>query len=512
MKTLNLALGHSNRIALTPDILKTLHAHKKRTGMGAWAILRDARDIPKGLKYGTINAWLRGKVASVRTDHLSYVLSRYETQPDLHHASITKPIHDERKRKKYKTRKRHAQNAEMITITDDIHVEIVEEMKRTKVGPVSFFLVAKETPPGLDSKLLSFWVSREITEANKNHLEFVRTYLKTLPNKKGGVSPDISKRKRPTIFNKQEITPEILKRLRGYVDEKYLPKNIFKFFNDTPDSLYPGKISNWLTGTQKTACKEDIEYVLNGCEKMKAYYELHTEEITDTIYKKLKNYSDRRGFLPERIFSLSEDIPDNLDAREIRKWLERRKLRANKDHLEFVLNKCEELGKDNKGYIEITEKVGESLLFHRNRTGIKPEKLLSCADKIPDGLTSYMISTWLSKTVTTARKDHLLFVQENYDKMPSRDQTTNERLAELRTGSSSKNEYIELTEEVLYHLFTHKVRTGVSPKKLLKDKSNIPAGLEPYHVNAWMKRAYQRIPKSHYLYVIEEWEKVPSKF
>lgn len=373
----------------------------------------------------------------MRADHLSYVLSRYEAQPDLHHAPITKPIHDERKRRKYKTRRRYVQDAEMITITDDIHVEIVEEMKRTKVGPVSFFVVAKEAPPGLDSQILSSWISKEITEANKSHLEFVRNYLKTLPSKKGGVSPENSKRKRPTLFNKQELTPEILKKLRGYVDDKYLPKQLFTFFNDTPDSLYPGKISNWLTGTQKTACKEHIEYVLEGCEKMKAYYELHTEVITDDIR--------------------------------------------------------------------------ESLLFHRNRTGIKPGKLLSYADKIPDGLTSYMISTWLSKNVTTARKDHLLFVQENYEKMPSQDQTAKERLAQLRTGDSSEKDYIELTEEVLYHLFTHKVRTGVSPKRLLQDKNNIPAGLEAHDVNAWMKRAYQRIPKSHYLYIIEEWGKVPSK-
>lgn len=511
MKILDTMPGASNRTALTPEILKILHAHKKRTGMGAWAILRDARDIPKGLNYGAINAWLRGKVSSVRTDYLSYVLLRYEAQPDLRFAPVTKAMLNARRRKKSRSGERSVQNAEMVIITDDIHAEIVEEIKRTRIGPVSFFLAAKEVPSGLNSKIFSSWVSREITEADKIHLEFVRKYLKKLPTKKGAISPQKSKRKSPTIFNKQDITPEILKKLRDYADQEYLPKKIFKFFDDVPDTLYPGKISNWLAGIQKTAPKEHIAYVLDGCEKMKAHYEIHTAEITDEIFKKLKKYSDRKGFLPERIFALSEDVPHNLDAREIKKWLNRRKTRANKNHLEFVLRTCEELEKNNKGYIEITDDMRRALLFQRKRTGVGPGKLLSCADKIPDGLTPPMINTWLSKNVITARKDHLLFVQENYDKMPSPGQTTKERLAELQTESSSKNEYIELTEEILYHLFTHKVRTGVGPKKLLQDKNNIPAGLESRHVNAWMKRAYQRIPKSHYLYVIQEWEKVPSK-
>ncbi|MCE7888003.1 MAG: hypothetical protein DYH13_10955 [Alphaproteobacteria bacterium PRO2] len=511
MKILDSKPGASNRTVLTPQILKILHAHKKRTGMGAWAILRDARDIPKGLNYGTINAWFRGKVSSVRTDYLSYVLLRYESQPDLNLAPITKSMRNARKRKKSKRDERSAQNAEMITITNDVHAEIVEEIKRTRIGPVSFFMAVKEVPPGLNSKIFSSWVSREITKANKIHLDFVREHLKKLPTKKGAISPQKSKRKSPTIFNKQDITPEILKKLRGYADEKYLPKKIFKFFDDAPDSLYPGKISNWLAGIQKTAPKEHIEYVLDGCKKMKAHYELHTVEITDEIFEKLKKYSDRRGFLPERIFALSENVPQSLDAREIKKWLNRRKSRVNKDHLEFILRACEELEKNNKEYVEITENIREALLFHRKRTGVGPGKLLSYADKIPDGLTSPMINTWFSKNVMTARKDYLLFVQENYDKMPSEGQTTKERLAELQTGISSKKEYIELTEEILYHLFTHKVRTGVSPKKLLQDKNNIPAGLEFRDVNAWMKRAYQRIPKNHYLYVIAEWEKVPSK-
>lgn len=511
MKILDLKPGASNRTALTPDILKILHAHKKRTGMGAWAILRDAKDIPKGLNYGTINAWLGGKVSSVRTDHLSYVLSRYESQPDLHFAPIAKAMQNERKRKRSRSDERSAKNAEMIIITDDIHAEIVEEIERTRIGPVSFFLSAKEIPPGLNSKIFSSWVSREITEADRIHLEFVRKHLKKLPTKKGGVSPQKSKRKSPTILNKQEITPEILKKLRSYADEKYLPKKIFKFFNDAPDSLYPGKISNWLAGIQKTAPKEHIEYVLDSCEKMKAHYEIHETQITDEILEKLKRYSDRKGFLPERIFTLSGDVPHGLDAQEIKKWLNRRKTRVDKNHLEFVLKTCEELEKNNKAYIEITDDIRESLLFHRKRTGVGPAKLLSYADKIPDGLTSAMIGTWLSKNVITARKDHLLFVQENYDKMPSQGQTTKERFAELQTGSPSKKGYIELTEEVLYNLFTHKVRTGVSPKKLLQDKNNMPAGLESWHVNAWMKRTYQRIPKNHYLYVIGEWEKIPSK-
>lgn len=64
-------------VAMTPDILADLRSRMERTGKGAYAILRGAKDRPDSLTSSTVLSWLKG-VQTARKDHLDYVFRCYD--------------------------------------------------------------------------------------------------------------------------------------------------------------------------------------------------------------------------------------------------------------------------------------------------------------------------------------------------------------------------------------------------------------------------------------------------
>ena len=83
------ALSNSEmpRVMITEDVRAALIAYKERTGVGASALLKGARDTPAGLSASLVTAWIGGYVGSARKDYLDYVIARWKALPDAEFTS-----------------------------------------------------------------------------------------------------------------------------------------------------------------------------------------------------------------------------------------------------------------------------------------------------------------------------------------------------------------------------------------------------------------------------------------
>lgn len=70
------------RKPISPQILKTLHRERDRTGIAGKALLRGIDKLPAGLAASTVNAWLSGSTTTACADHVDFVLTQYRALPD----------------------------------------------------------------------------------------------------------------------------------------------------------------------------------------------------------------------------------------------------------------------------------------------------------------------------------------------------------------------------------------------------------------------------------------------
>ena len=77
-----LSISEMPRVMITEDVRAALIAHRERTGVGASALLKGARDIPTGLSASLVTAWIGGYIDSARKDYLDYVIARWKALPD----------------------------------------------------------------------------------------------------------------------------------------------------------------------------------------------------------------------------------------------------------------------------------------------------------------------------------------------------------------------------------------------------------------------------------------------
>jgi hypothetical protein len=64
---------------ITPAQRDRLHELKNRTGFGPNALMRGAKDAPRGLGSGKIWGWLDGTIKTAKPEQLAYVFTRWES-------------------------------------------------------------------------------------------------------------------------------------------------------------------------------------------------------------------------------------------------------------------------------------------------------------------------------------------------------------------------------------------------------------------------------------------------
>lgn len=75
--------GRHDHIPITPETLERLHKERKRTGVGAAKLMREARSAPNGLNEYMIGAWFRGQTKTALAEHLQWVLREYASRKTI---------------------------------------------------------------------------------------------------------------------------------------------------------------------------------------------------------------------------------------------------------------------------------------------------------------------------------------------------------------------------------------------------------------------------------------------
>jgi len=220
-------LPDCTRIAMSDEHLAMLRSEIARTGKGSKAILRGKRrQMPEGLNSGIIDQWLNGNVQSASEQHWNWVRQTYaEDQPDPDSLELTKEMRNHLK----------------------------AERKRTGAGIQKLFRGTNDLrPEGLtSSSIVHNWLSGSHKTVRKDHLEWVIEAYKNFGTPKAQSSRlIITEELRDQLVAEFKRTGLGAASLMGHAR------------NSAPASLNPTKIQTWLSGTTKTANREEWNFVM----------------------------------------------------------------------------------------------------------------------------------------------------------------------------------------------------------------------------------------------------------
>ena len=139
--------------------------------------------------------------------------------------------------------------------------------------------------------------------------------------------------------------------------------------------------------------------------------------------------------------------------------------------------------------IEITQNHIDQLEAAKRQSGCGAAAFLSWAEDVPMGLNSMTINHWMKGRVNKANAEYLEFVLEQWPKMTSK---------------------VEITQELVERLRNEEERTELGPKRILATMHEVPDGLKPITISRWMTRRAKTAKHDHIDAVLEAYAKINS--
>jgi hypothetical protein len=211
-----------------------------------------------------------------------------------------------------------------IEITPEIRAELQMHRERTKIGPTKLLYYRETHPKGLTPAMVSSWLQGEVKSTTHERLLYVLNKWESLPS---------------CDFEYIEITSDILEQLISYKDKTTIgPKILLSKLENIPAGLNAALINNWLSKGVRSAREDHLAFVLNNWKQLSL--EPERIKITPDILQKLKDYRDA-FLLPGNILKNATDKPEGLTSHIISSWFSGRTKTARKDHIEYVLSRCQ---------------------------------------------------------------------------------------------------------------------------------------------------------------------------
>ncbi len=145
----------AKRVAVTDDVWKQLLAYREQ-GWLPGQILKDATDVPPGLKATIISSWFSRNPKLVRQDYLEFVLLRCQ--------QLAK------------------QKSRRIKITVAMHTKIIKQQHRTGIGPKALLKTVSEIPQGLTAGTVENWLSKNSQTAWHDYYQWTIEQWQQLPD------------------------------------------------------------------------------------------------------------------------------------------------------------------------------------------------------------------------------------------------------------------------------------------------------------------------------------------
>ena len=356
-----------------------------------------------------------------------------------------------------------------LKITPAIRERLRNEMERTGISPQALLENCPDAP--VNSHTVYRWLAGKIQSAEPRHYEYILKKWENLPE-----SDVIS------------FTPKIQAKMKAL--NKQTGVGIMALLagqKDLPEGLNSIKANGYYNGKLSKISKSHLEYILK---KWKERTKSPLVPLTKEIIALLNENINRTGIGPYKILKGSRlERPDGLNAAIVCTWLEGKRKHVRQDHLDYVLKKYKQASTEPP--IEITQDTRSILKTYRKKTGITPHKLLQLSKPVPKKLDASLIRSWITGKVTVAKKEHLEFVLQQWEKL-----------------SAGKAEFVEITPELLAVLRDYKDRLGVWASALLKGKQDVPEGLTINVMSGWLEGRTKTLRVSHLEYVLETYRRI----
>jgi|GEM_PF-5621861 len=284
----------AKEVSITSGIVSVLKAHMRRTGISATMLLKNHSNIPEGLTTAEIISWLdkHGGVKVTQKRYLDFVLQCWEAEPD--------------------TRKGRAKNPLRVPLTKETAQKLKDEAVRTGIPQTRLLRIfAKNCPKGLNAHLISQWTNRYVKTANADMLEYVLHCWGQLPDRQ------IAEPKIKSHSKKAATT--------GDTDTTSNRQDLYK----SKKAPYKGR-GDWPTEENTAKQYEDLRYAT-------------LKPISVKQFNRLKYYREQYGLLPTKLFKIvQEPPPQGLNSYIVQNWLSKNTKRADPEHINWVLKRCEE--------------------------------------------------------------------------------------------------------------------------------------------------------------------------
>lgn len=154
----------------------------------------------------------------------------------------------------------------------------------------------------------------------------------------------------------------------------------------------------------------------------------------------------------------------------------------------------------SKHRIPLTEDLLNEIQGHIDRTLVGPHLLLKKACRpVPKGLSRPTLENWLYRRCETARADFVEFVLDEWKALPDGDRKSS---LPRNRKSAPRAGYMIVTSEVRNELESYR-QMKLIPGRLIKECKDVPDGLQPSMISAWVNGSAKTARKDCLEYVLE---------
>lgn len=162
--------GIHARIVVTDDMVARLADELDRTGVPLEGVASLGKGGPSSLTRGVLTKLRNASLATIRADHWYYIIGRLSSLPDRLPRPSPKISDGERARPGY----RRITRAEFYALR--------HEAERTGITASKVLAHGTAMPPHLNAAMVKAWTLRQTVTAMPEHVEFVLTLYRSLPD------------------------------------------------------------------------------------------------------------------------------------------------------------------------------------------------------------------------------------------------------------------------------------------------------------------------------------------
>lgn len=222
------------------------------------------------------------------------------------------------------------------------------------------------------------------------------------------------------------LTDEILTQIRSEITRTGTGvMRLLRGAKEKPRGLTSNIVQTWLNGSVASASPLHVAFVLQRWSELP---DAQRQALTSDMIATLEAEFARTGMGAVTVLARADDRPMGLTQQVIQGWLRGRTNTVGIAHWEFVMARLAALPDlslsapshrvRRMARADIPPDDLAELRRHRERTGVGGAVLLRHAEGKPDGLTSSMISGWVTGAIRSARPDHLAYVLAHYRAWP----------------------------------------------------------------------------------------------